>query len=1192
MRKIKVFFMSFILVLVLSLFLFACSEPKDCEHSWGNEEILEEASCISEGSIRYTCNKCQETKLEKTEKTGHQTSTEYIYDDKEHYLYCLVCQDPLEKKPHSIIDDEIEKEPTAYEPGIMKTKCSSCSYQSTREIAPTEHKRGEKYQYDKDYHWYTCIVHEDCSVMIQKSKHTLVEGEIIKEATEDEDGLRKISCQECDYEGTVAIPANAHIKGEQKWDGTYHWYTCSRHDHCPAELEKEIHSWKETSRINASCTEKGSVSYECTGCAAVKTETLEPLNHDIEEYPAQNPTCTEVGWEAYESCKRCSYSTKVEMEAIGHNYELINTDALKHYLECSHCRDKKEATAHEYSSWIITTPATLYENGVETKCCSCGHLGTETRILSTQASFKDDFSVLSSSGVWKYGTITYLWGASESFEFTPFTQKNEAEDGWMVDGAEVKSGWIYANQMLAIAYTVTEKINISSIMRFIGGAEATRLALRVAVKNQGGMLYANPSFYGTDSNTLEVSLCHSLNLGDTLYFIFSNEAASNPEAYPKGALDIILKPVTYQEGYQSDDENHWKVCDIHSECSIKFDLQPHEWELIETTSTCTEAGDATYQCSICKKTKTVPLPATGHSFEDYEFENEDGHYQICSKCGTSSELLPHNMIDNGIQEEPTADQNGIMNTICTVCGYTSTRTIPALSHISSDIYDKDDDYHWHTCSAHPDCGVKLDLEKHSWQEISNTATCTEDGILTYECSVCGKPKEEVVSAAHLYGELIAQTNKTCTTDGMLAHYQCTRCQSLFNEDKESVTEEDLRIPAGHELTSYDAKSPTCTEVGWDAYEACENCDYTTKVEKEALGHTYEIWKTTTLATLYQNGIETIYCSTCDTAGTETRGLSAQADFKNDFSVNSSDGIWKYGSVAYTWGDQENFDFTALTNKTEAGDGFATDGIEIKSGWINAGQMLGIGYMVTEDVPVNARIRFVGGVESTRLALRIGVKNQEGVLYGNPSFHRTDTNVLEVTVNYELKAGDTIYFIFSNEAGSNADAYPNGELNITLKQNDSFRKNFSTEASDGIWKYGSVAYSWGEQENFDFTALTNKTEAGDGWTADGIEIKSGWINAGQMLGIGYTVAEDTQLKALIRFVGGVESTRLALRIGIKNQEDVLYGNPSFHGTDTNVLETTVEYELKAGDTIYFIFSNEAGSNAEAYPNGALDILIFN
>ena len=75
MRKIKVFFMSFILVLVLSLFLFACSEPKDCEHSWGNEEILEEASCISEGSIRYTCNKCQETKLEKTEKTGHCQSS-------------------------------------------------------------------------------------------------------------------------------------------------------------------------------------------------------------------------------------------------------------------------------------------------------------------------------------------------------------------------------------------------------------------------------------------------------------------------------------------------------------------------------------------------------------------------------------------------------------------------------------------------------------------------------------------------------------------------------------------------------------------------------------------------------------------------------------------------------------------------------------------------------------------------------------------------------------------------------------------------------------------------------------------------------------------------------------------------------------------------------------------------------------
>ena len=41
-----------------------------------------------------------------------------------------------------------------------------------------------------------------------------------------------------------------------------------------------------------------------------------------------------------------------------------------------------------------------------------------------------------------------------------------------------------------------------------------------------------------------------------------------------------------------------------------------------------------------------------------------------------------------------------------------------------------------------------------------------------------------------------------------------------------------------DLTYYEAKAPTCTETGWEAYVACTKCDYTTCVEKAALGHTY------------------------------------------------------------------------------------------------------------------------------------------------------------------------------------------------------------------------------------------------------------------------------------------------------------------------------------------------------------------
>ena len=45
-------------------------------------------------------------------------------------------------------------------------------------------------------------------------------------------------------------------------------------------------------------------------------------------------------------------------------------------------------------------------------------------------------------------------------------------------------------------------------------------------------------------------------------------------------------------------------------------------------------------------------------------------------------------------------------------------------------------------------------------------------------------------------------------------------------------------PNNHDLVHHDAKAPTCTEIGWNEYDACqrEGCTYTTKVEIPALKH--------------------------------------------------------------------------------------------------------------------------------------------------------------------------------------------------------------------------------------------------------------------------------------------------------------------------------------------------------------------
>lgn len=81
--------------------------------------------------------------------------------------------------------------------------------------------------------------------------------------------------------------------------------------------------------------------------------------------------------------------------------------------------------------------------------------------------------------------------------------------------------------------------------------------------------------------------------------------------------------------------------------------------------------------------------------------------------------------------------------------------------------------------------------------------------------------------------------------------------SLKYYDKEGKSLADTTF---HDIHQYEAKEPTCDEVGWDAYEACSKCDYTTYKEIPANGHD---WKhIVKAAQLLKNGEEYDICDTC------------------------------------------------------------------------------------------------------------------------------------------------------------------------------------------------------------------------------------------------------------------------------------------------------------------------------------------
>lgn len=127
-----------------------------------------------------------------------------------------------------------------------------------------------------------------------------------------------------------------------------------------------------------------------------------------------------------------------------------------------------------------------------------------------------------------------------------------------------------------------------------------------------------------------------------------------------------------------------------------------------------------------------------------------------------------------------------------------------------------------------------------------TATCSAKAV----CEVCGEEYGEKDSNNHDLEQHAAKA-PTCTEIGWDAYETCSRC------DYTTYTE----LPAlNHDLVQHEAKAPTCTEIGWNAYKTCSRCDYTTRKELPALNHDYQA--VTVEPTCEADGYTIFTCSRC------------------------------------------------------------------------------------------------------------------------------------------------------------------------------------------------------------------------------------------------------------------------------------------------------------------------------------------
>jgi len=117
---------------------------------------------------------------------------------------------------------------------------------------------------------------------------------------------------------------------------------------------------------------------------------------------------------------------------------------------------------------------------------------------------------------------------------------------------------------------------------------------------------------------------------------------------------------------------------------------------------------------------------------------------------------------------------------------------------------------------------------HDYEDRVVAPTCTEGGYTEHVCS-CGESyRDNEVPARHTL-TTVAEQQATCTEKGWEAYETCSRCDYTTYKEIAAL---------GHASVQHEAKAATCTEKGWGAYETCSRCDYTTYKEISALEHDY------------------------------------------------------------------------------------------------------------------------------------------------------------------------------------------------------------------------------------------------------------------------------------------------------------------------------------------------------------------
>ena len=283
------------------------------------------------------------------------------------------------------------------------------------------------------------------------------------------------------------------------------------------------------------------------------------------------------------------------------------------------------------------------------------------------------------------------------------------------------------------------------------------------------------------------------------------------------------------------------VCGETKEEEIPKTDHTYDEGTVTKKPTCTETGIKTYTCTVCGATKTEEIAATGHQHTEVRNEKEATCTETgytgdtyCKDCGvklSSGEVISKKAHDYEVKDrqKPTCTTDGYVLSVCKACGDEKKETLPATGHQHTEIRNKKEA----TCKAEgytgdmycKDCGEKLSDGKtiaktteHTWDagKVTKAATCTEKGVKTYTCTVCGATKtEEIAATGHQHTEVRNKVEATCTKEGYSGDVYCTDCGTKLSSGTEIARK-------AHEYEERERNEANCKRNGYILF-VCKVC---------------------------------------------------------------------------------------------------------------------------------------------------------------------------------------------------------------------------------------------------------------------------------------------------------------------------------------------------------------------------------